>query len=393
MKIKGFFQSTIAKLLISIVIGVGLGYLMMLIPQRYVSIPLQFFMIAKDLTSQIILFIVPFIIIGCVAPSITGFSGNVGKLLGFTIFIAFTSSLLAALMAMGVGYAIVPFFKYGSATQLVELPKAVISLSFPTMDTLSALLLAFLLGLGTVWIGSEGFKKGLEDFQALILKVVSNVMVPILPLFIGSNFALLAYSGRLAMMKVYLPAILAIITMQLVWIVLCYLIASAYTGKNGFKVARLYPKPYFTAVGTMSSAATLPVALECVSKSELIDKKTTNFALPLFCNIHLCGSVITEIFLVLTTYYTFFGTFPSLSSMLIFLVLVCVIAIGSPGVPGGINMSCIGLVYSLLIGHEDTSFFAVMTAIYAIQDGFGTACNVTCDGALTLMTDKFCKKK
>ena len=389
---KKFLSSTIARLLIAIVIGIIVGFLCLLLPESVMQIPVQIFLVTKQVTSQIILFIVPLIIIGCVAPSITSFSGNVTRLLFFTVGLAYMSSILAAMMAMGVGYLTVPLFNFGDGSDFSALPDPIISLTFPTMDTMSALLFAILIGLGTVWIKSSRYKVALEEFRDMVLSIVQFVMVPILPLFIGSNFALLAIEGKLAMLSVYLPAVLLIISMQLVWIVVLYVIASIYTKRNGLKVVKYYPNAYFTAIGTMSSAATLPVALHGIKKSDQVDPKTSDFAIPLYCNIHLCGSVITEIFLVLTTYYTFFHQMPSPLSIVIFAILACIIAIGSPGVPGGINMSCIGLVYSIVIGHEDQSFFAIMTAIYAIQDGFGTACNVTCDGALTMMTDHFLKK-
>lgn len=389
---QSFFSSTIFKLLAAIAAGIAFGYLVRGIPASCGDIFVQALLVTKQVTSQIILFIVPLIIVGCVSPSITSFGGNVTRLLFFTIGIAYLSSILAAAMSMAVGYAAVPQFSFGTAPEVSRLPEAIIQLRFPTMDTMSALLLAILVGLGTVWIGSARFTSALEEFRDMVLAIVRNVLVPVLPLFIGANFALLAIEGKLSMLKVYLPAVAIIIGMQLLWIAATYVAASIYSRKNGWKVLKTYPQAYFTAVGTMSSAATLPVALGCIKRTDEVEAKTSDFALPLFCNIHLCGSVIAEIFLVLTTYHTFFGVMPEVLPMTIFAVLACVIAIGSPGVPGGINMSCIGLVYSVVIGHEDQSFFAIMTAIFAIQDGFGTACNVTCDGALTMITEKFLKK-
>ena len=390
---KGFLGTTVGRLLLSIVVGVVVGYVVMALPEGIGAVFVQTFLVTRQLTSQIILFLVPMIIMGCVAPSITGFSGNVTKLLFFTIGIAYLSTICAALMSMGVGYLMVPWFSFETGGSMTVLPSPIISLKFPTMDTMSALLLAILLGLGTVWIGSQRFKSLLEDFRDMVLEMVQKVMVPILPFFIGTNFALLVVEGKLAMLGVYLPAVAIIICMHWVWMVVTYAVATLYSGRSGWNVARTYPPAYFTALGTMSSAATLPVALNGIKKASEVDGKTSDFAIPLFCNIHLCGSIITEIFLVLTTYYTFFHTMPDAVSMVVFAVLASVIAIGSPGVPGGINMSCIGLVYSIVLGAEDQSFFAIMTAIYAVQDGFGTGCNVTCDGALTMITDRYLKGK
>ena len=222
------------------------------------------------------------------------------------------------------------------------------------------------------------------------------MLLPILPLFVGASFALLGIEGKLGQMTVFLPAILIIVCCQFLWIVLVYIVAALYSKKNSWEVLRQYPQAYFTALGSMSSAATLPVALDCIKNSKNVSKETADFALPMFCNIHLCGSVISELFLVVTTYYFFFHQLPPIGSLILLTVLVCIIAIGSPGVPGGINMTCSTLVMSLVFASQDLSqweqCFAVMTAIYTIQAGFGTACNITCDGALTLSTETYLKR-
>lgn len=180
-----------------------------------------------------------------------------------------------------------------------------------------------------------------------------------------------------------------IVVCQLIWILIMYVAASIYTGKNGWNVLRYYPKAYFTALGSMSSAATLPFALECIAKSPIVKKETYDFTLPLFSNLHLCGSVIAEMALVTTTYYMFYHTLPSTTNLIIFAIVACIIAIGSPGVPGGLNVACSTILGTIILGGGDIeTFIGVMTAIYTVQDGFGTACNVTTDGALTLITDK-----
>lgn len=230
----------------------------------------------------------------------------------------------------------------------------------------------------------------------MVLTVVRRILIPILPLFVGASFSILTIDGKLTQMGVFLPAVMIIVCIQLVWILLVYGIAALYSKKNSWEVLRHYPQAYLTALGSMSSAATLPVALECIGKSKNVSKETADFALPMFCNIHLCGSVISEIFLVVTTYYFFFSQLPSIGSLMLLAVLVCIIAIGSPGVPGGINMSCSSLVMTIILAADAPAmgdhFFAVMTAIYTIQDGFGTACNITCDGALTLITETYLKR-
>lgn len=397
MKITKLLKSTAARLAIAIVVGIILGFLITLLSGTFKTICVQTLLVMKQITSQVIFFMVPLIIIGCVAPSITSFKGNATRLLFMTIGVAYLSSFLAAMMSVGVSYASVPFFSIQEPVAATYvLPKVIFPLEIPTMDTMSALLLAILIGLGTVWISSERFATGLKELQTLVLTVVKRVLVPILPLFVGASFALLAVEGKLNQMSVFLPAILIIVCCQFIWIALVYGIAAIYSKKNSWEVLCHYPQAYFTALGSMSSAATLPVALDCIKKSKNVSEETSDFALPMFCNIHLCGSVISELFLVVTTYYFFFHQLPELGSLILLAVLVCIIAIGSPGVPGGINMSCSSLVMSIVLAGNAPEmggqFFAIMTAIYTIQDGFGTACNITCDGALTLITETYLKR-
>ena len=397
MKVNKIFQNTAMRLAIAIVVGIIVGLVVSQLSGTFKAIFVQMLLIIKQITSQIIFFMVPLIIIGCVAPSITSFKGNATKLLFMTIGIAYMSSILAAIMSVGVSYATVPYFHIAEPhTTIYVLPRVIFPLQIPTMDTMSALLLAILIGLGTVWISSERFTSGLKELQTMVLTVVKRVLVPILPLFVGASFALLAVEGKLNQMAVFLPAIIIVVLCQFVWIALVYCVAALYSKKNSWEVLRHYPQAYFTALGSMSSAATLPVALDCIKRSENVSSETADFALPMFCNIHLCGSVISELFLVVTTYYFFFHQLPPLGSVILLAVLVCIIAIGSPGVPGGINMSCSSLVMSIVLASNapefGDQFFAVMTAIYTIQDGFGTACNITCDGALTLITETYLKR-
>lgn len=397
MNLKKLFKSTAARLILAIIIGIVLGFLIVPMSGYTKLVAVQILLIIKQITSQIIFFMVPMIIIGCVAPSITSFKGNATKLLFMTIGVAYLSSILAAMTSIGISYVTVPHFHI-SAPKISTyiLPDVIFPLRIPTMDTMSALLLAIFLGLGTVWISSERFSSALKDLQTMVLVVVKRVLIPILPVFVGTSFALLAISGKLGQMTVFLPAVLIIVCIQFVWIFLVYGVAAIYSKKNSLEVLKHYPQAYFTALGSMSSAATLPVALDCISKSKNVSKETADFALPMFCNIHLCGSVISELFLVVTTYYFFFNQLPSVGSIILLAVLVCIIAIGSPGVPGGINMSCSSLVMTIVLAADapmmGDQFFAVMTAIYTIQDGFGTACNITCDGALALITETYLKR-
>lgn len=395
---KKLLTSTAAILIYAIIIGIAAGYAVAALHGAALDAVLQLLMIVQHISGQIIFFMVPLIIFGCVAPSISRFSGNVTSVLLFTLGLAYLSSVGAALFSIGVSRNTIPLFDFGSAsaTAQASLPEMIITLNFPTVDTMSTLLAAILIGLGVVWTRFDSLARFLNKFQELVLTIVRRVLIPLLPVFVGTNFALLAYKGGIDRMLGFLPAVVIIVVCQLMWIAIIYLIASAYTGRNGWNILRFYPRAYFTALGTMSSAATLPVALECMARSNVIKRDTYDFALPLFSNLHLCGSVIAEMFLVSSTFYMLTGELPPVGSMLLFAVLACVIAVGSPGVPGGLNMSCSTIVGSIILaGHTGqffTEFFGIMTAVYTVQDGFGTGCNVTTDGALALITDRKIKR-
>ena len=176
-----------------------------------------------------------------------------------------------------------------------------------------------------------------------------------------------------------------------IWLTLLYGIAGAYSGRNPLNIIRNYGPTYMTAVGTMSSAATLSVALECAKKSEpTLRDDLVSFGIPLFANIHLCGSVMTETFFVMAVSKMLYGEFPSLGKMILFCLLLGVFAIGAPGVPGGTVMASLGLITGVL-GFDETGT-ALMLTIFALQDSFGTACNVTGDGALTLFLTGYAEK-
>jgi Na+/H+-dicarboxylate symporter len=189
---------------------------------------------------------------------------------------------------------------------------------------------------------------------------------------------------------VFLPVILIVIVCHYIWLALLYGLAALYSGKNSWQVLRHYGPAYVTALGTMSSAATLGVALECAGKSSVLRKEVTSFSVPLFANIHLCGSVLTEVFFVCVVSQLLYGTLPSPATLTLFIFLLGIFAVGAPGVPGGTVLASLGIVISVL-GFDDAGT-ALLITIFALQDSFGTACNVTGDGALTLITQKFAEK-
>ena len=382
---KKIFQNTIVQLVLAVLIGIFLGA----IANNSV---MSTILVIKQISGQLIFFLVPLIILGFVAPSITALKNNVSRLLIFTFILAYASSVGAAFFGVLVSYQILPLLHIEQVSETLRaLPEVSFELQIPpVMNVMTALILAIFIGLGTIWTKSEQFGQLLFQFQKIVLQLVKRVLLPILPFFVAANFAVLEYEGNLGKLKFFLPVILIVILCQYLWLLLLYVAAGLYAGKNSWKVFRYYAPAYFTALGTMSSAATLGVALECIRKSPILDKNISDFTVPLFANIHLCGSVLTEVVFICVVSQLLYGTLPDLSTLSLSIVLLGLFAIGALGVPGGTVLASLGLVISV-IGFNEVGT-ALLITIFALQDSFGTACNVTGDGALTLMVNTFDRK-
>ncbi len=377
-----FMSKSILHLLLAVAIGIGLGYLL---PENGIA----FLLAIKQVTGQIIFFLIPLIIIAFVATSIAQQQGNVSRTLVFAFAIAYLSSIGAAFFSAGAAEVIIPWLHVPHNTEAERaLPQLLFQLDIPpVMPVMTALLLSILSGLGAIWTKSDRIVLLLHDFQRIVLQLVERVLLPILPFYIAANFAALAFEGTLGKLTIFLPVILIVIVLHYVWLTLLFIIASLYSGKNGWQVLRHYLPAYLTALGTMSSAATLGIALKCAHRSTILQKDSIDFGIPLFANIHLCGSVLTEVFFIGVVSVILYGQLPDFGTMAFFILLFGVFAVGAPGVPGGTVLASLGLVVSVF--HFDDSATALLIAIFALQDSFGTACNVTGDGALTLMLDKF----
>ena len=348
----------------------------------------------KYILNQVIVFCVPLIIIGFIAPSITRLGNNASKMLGVAVSIAYISSIGAALFSMVAGYLIIPHLSIATEVEgLKELPEIVFQLDIPQiMPVMSALIFSLLLGLAATWTKARVITDVLEEFQQIVLSVVTKVVIPILPVFIAFTFCALSYEGTITkQLPVFIQVVVIVMIGHYIWMALLYAIGGAYSGKNPMDVIKNYGPAYITAVGTMSSAATLAVALRCAKKSQPpLRDDMVDFGIPLFANIHLCGSVLTEVFFVMTISKILYGYIPSTGTMLLFCALLGVFAIGAPGVPGGTVMASLGLITGVL-GFEESGT-ALMLTIFALQDSFGTACNVTGDGALTMILTGFAQK-
>ena len=231
----------------------------------------------------------------------------------------------------------------------------------------------------------------LQEFQNIVLEIVKRAVIPILPFFIAVTFASLSWEGTITrQLPTFAIVILIILVGHFIWLAILYGTATVYSGHSGLEVLKNYGPAYLTAVGTMSSAATLAVALESAGKSKNLRKDVVDFGIPLFANIHLCGSVLTEVFFTMAISRVLYGHLPPLGDMLLFCFLLGIFAIGAPGVPGGTVMASLGLLTGIL--GFDANGTALVLAVFALQDSFGTACNITGDGALTLMLSGYAEK-
>ena len=383
---KKIFSSLPVKLLIGIVIGIIFGQMF---PENVMSVVVPL----KNILGQVINFVVPLIVIGFIAPSITKLGNNASRMLGVALMVAYTSSVLAALLSMGAGYAIIPNLPVVSEIEgLKELPEDVFGLTIPQiMNVMSALAFSILIGLAAIWTKAKTIITILDEFQNIVLAIVSKIIIPILPVFIAFTFTCLSYDGTITkQLPVFVSAVVIVMIGHYIWLTVLYVVAGVYSGKNPIEVVKHYGPAYITAVGTMSSAATLAVALRCARKSKVLREDMVDFGVPLFANIHLCGSVLTEVFFCMIVSKVLYGTLPDIQTLVLFCVLLAIFAIGAPGVPGGTVMASLGLITGVLGFGDDGT--ALMLAIFALQDSFGTACNVTGDGALTLFLTGYAEK-
>ena len=392
---KKIFTSLPFKLLVGVVLGIAVGQLAGLESMKAGGDALMNVVVTvRFILSELINFCVPLIVIGFIAPSITKLGSSASRMLGVALVCAYASSVLAALFSMGAGYGLIPHLSIASqAGNLRELPEMVFQLDIPpVMEVMSALVLSVLIGLAAAWTKAKNTIRLLEEFQKMILLIVTKVVIPILPFFIAATFCTLSYEGTITkQLPVFIQVIIIVLIGHYIWLALLYGVAGIYCRTNPLKVLKNYGPAYITAIGTMSSAATMAVALKCAKKSEpALRDDMVDFGIPLFANIHLCGSVLTEVFFVMTVSKILYGSLPDLGTMVLFCFLLGVFAIGAPGVPGGTVMASLGLITGV-VGFDETGTALILT-IFALQDSFGTACNITGDGALTMILTGYARK-
>ncbi|MDE5627504.1 MAG: dicarboxylate/amino acid:cation symporter [Candidatus Amulumruptor sp.] len=371
---------------IAIAAGIGAGYCFPVWLARV-------FVTVNSLFSQFLGFIIPLLILGLVAPAIVEIGNRAGKMLVFTVLLAYGATILAGLFSYFTGStffpSLIPVDRYIEAeTNSVDLsPYFTIEMT-PLMSVTSALVLAFTLGLCVARFAphQSALCEVLTDFRTVIIMVIRSVIVPLLPLYIFGIFLTMTLSGEVGgMLVTFIKVIGIIFVMHVVLLVAQYLIGAAIDRKNPFKCLATMMPAYFTALGTASSAATIPVTLR-QAKVMGIDPAVADFTVPLCATIHMSGSTmkITACALALMIAHSMPYDFPMFAG---FIAMLGITIVAAPGVPGGAIMASLGLLSSMLGFSEADN--ALMIALYVAMDSFGTACNVTGDGALALIVDRF----
>ena len=375
------------RLIVAIAAGVLLGSIL---PREAIGVFATF----NGLFGNFLNFSIPLIIIGFVVPGIGDLGRGAGKTLALTAGIAYMSTVCAGSLAYFVDSALFPSLLKGSAS-IVDFSasnpeEALVGSLFnvempPIMGVMSALILSFVVGLGIAAIKGDTLKKGFKDFQDIISKLISGIIIPLLPFHVFGIFANMTFAGEVyKIMSVFAKVFVVIISLHCVMLLLQYTLAGTLSKQNPLKLLKNMLPAYTTAIGTQSSAATIPVTLE-QTKANNVRADVADFVVPLCATIHLAGSTITLTSCAIAIMYisgmpiTFANIFP-------FILMLGVTMVAAPGVPGGAVMAAIGLIQSML-GFNET-MCSLMIALYLAQDSFGTACNVTGDGAIAVLVNK-----
>jgi Na+/H+-dicarboxylate symporter len=376
------------KLIVKLIAGIVAGVLVGLFAPEWITRLLVTF---KGLFGQLLFFTVPLLILFYITAGIAGLPRNSGALLGRTLATAYGSTLLAGLLAFAVASLVVPLLS-GSAAAAEAVSHGVlepfIELEIPPLlGIMTALTTAFVFGLGIAATGADVLKKVFDQGRDVIEKLLVTVIIPLLPFYIAGIFADLAAAGTVFRTLATFGVVLALaVSLHWVWIAVLFTIAGLKAGASPLGLIRNMLPAYFTALGTMSSAATIPVTLQS-ARSNNVREHIADFTVPLCATVHLSGSTITIVSCAIAVTVLQEGLgMPGLFEILPFIMMLGVVMMAAPGVPGGAVMAAVGLLGSML-GFGETAV-ALMIALYMAQDSFGTACNVTGDGAIALLVDQ-----
>lgn len=374
----------LSKILIAIALGIGLG---LIVPEWIVRLFLTF----NGIFSQFLGFAIPLIIVGLVTPAISDIGSGAGKMLLTTVLIAYGSTIFAGLCSYLTGAAVFPSMISPESLASIEAaaePQPFFTVTIPPlMNVMTALVLAFMLGLGLASLNErKTLKDAFHDFEQVVIKTIRTAIIPLLPLYIFGIFLNMTYVGQVfAILTVFIKIIGIIFIIHIGILIIQFAIAGGFAHKNPFKLLWTMMPAYFTALGTQSSAATIPVTLE-QSRKNGVSEDVAGFVIPLCSTIHMSGSTLKIVACALALmmmqgmpydFWMFFG----------FICMLGITMVAAPGVPGGAIMAALGLLQSMLGFDQEAQ--ALMIALYIAMDSFGTACNVTGDGAIALIIDRF----
>ena len=397
MEKKALKIGLIPKLIIAIILGILFGSFL---PEWFNRVIVT----CSSIFSTFLSFIIPLMIVAYVTMGIANLRSGAGKLLLITVILAYFSTLVAGSASYLVSSTLFPsFMSAGALDQIAATADVSLESYFalsipPILDTLSAVTLAFVLGLCLSSMRGKTIGDTLyntmSDFSAIIDKVLHSVIIPLLPLYICGTFTNMTYSGKtFAILGILWKVFLVVIAMHLIYIVLQFLVAGLVSKKNPFVLVRNQIPGYATAIGTQSSAATIPVNLECAEKDG-IREEIRNFVVPLCANIHMAGSMIT-ITACATAVCLMYQLPISLSTVVPFIMTLGIAMVASPGAPGGSIMTALPFLYMVFgaeAGDVNGPICAIMVALYITQDSFGTACNVSGDNAIGVMVNTIYEK-
>ena len=392
MEKKKFKMGLVPKLILAIILGILFGQFL---PEGFCRLVVTL----SGFFSNFLKFVIPLMILAYVTMGIADLSQGAGKLLLITVALAYGSTLIAGSASFLVAESLFPSFMSADALDQIA-ATAEVSLSpyftiaiQPVMDTLSAVVLAFVLGLCLSSMrGKEigdTLYNAMKDFSSIIDKVLHNVIIPLLPLYICGTFTHMTISGKtFAILGILWKVFLVVIAMLLICITIQFIVAGTISKKNPLTLIKNQLPGYATALGTQSSAATIPVNLQCAANDGVCEQ-IRNFVVPLCANIHMAGSMIT--ITACATAVCLMNQLPiSLATVVPFIMTLGVAMVASPGAPGGSIMTALPFLYMVFgttAGDPNGPICAIMVALYITQDSFGTACNISGDNAIGVIVD------
>lgn len=386
---KGIANSLLFRIIVAILLGIVFSFF---VPDWFGRVFATF----NGLFSNFLNFFIPVLIFALVTPAIAGLGRGAGKWLGITTAISYGSTIVAGLIAYGLSLAIYPILLKGQElnTNVSDLDEGALQPYFEVempapFEVMSGLLLAFCIGVGMTVVKSDNLFKVTKELENVVIKVIWGFVIPLLPIFIFGMFLSLGMNGNLpTVLSAFAKVLVLAVIMTLVYLLLQYVVAGAITHRNPFTALKNMAPAYFTALGTSSSAATIPVSLKATLKNG-VSKPVAGLVIPLCATIHLSGSIMKlTLYTFAIVYMTGMGV--STAHAIGFLLLLAIMMVAAPGVPGGAVMVAVGLLQSNM-GFDD-GMVALMIAAYIAIDSVGTAANVTGDGAIALVVDKYARK-